>query len=196
MSRQPAARHHAANDRDPGHDRCGATREWTVVGELLGSVQPPRHLGIGSQDDLAGAGGEAQPRVGSHGFLAQAVEPGAHGIHLAASQIGQADRAQEIRDEVRIPGLDGVLDRFEDHALRGEPVTRPAAQHRYEVGVLGPQLALEHLGEEVVQPVPLAGSAERHDERVRTLQVLQQAAGAASLQDGVAQRAGEAVQHR
>ena len=59
-------------------------------------------------------------------------------------------------------------------AVRSAPVRRAAAQVAHEVGRLAPELREQQLAEEVVEAVPLPLPVERHEERVRPLQRLQQ----------------------
>ena len=82
-------------------------------GNRLGALEPAARLRVVAEDDLAGAGDQAKPRVGGNGLLAEALEPGAHGVDLATALVGQAHRGQEMGDERRVTRFDRVLDRLE-----------------------------------------------------------------------------------
>ena len=58
------------------------------------------------------------------------------------------------------------------------------------------ELAQRHGGEQVMEAEPVAVLVERHDEKVRALQLVEDRRGVADAQDVVAQRRREPIQHR
>ena len=76
--------------------------------------------------------------------------------------------------------------------LAGTPV-----QHRHEVGLLGEQARAQHVGEQLVVAEPLPPVVEGDEEEVVALEGAAASRAASSRpSDGVAQRAGEPVEHR
>ena len=58
------------------------------------------------------------------------------------------------------------------------------------------ELALEHVAKEMVVPVPLAPSVERHEEQVRSLELVEPLGRIGALEHGVTDAGREAIEHR
>ena len=76
------------------------------------------------------------------------------------------------------------------------PVARPQVQPAHVGGPLVVEVGAQHVGEQVVVPVPLAVRVERDDEQVLPLQRLQRRPSARPAGHRVAQRPGQPVEHR
>ena len=81
-------------------------------------------------------------------------------------------------------------------ARAGVPVARSPVELRFDGRVRPPQLGPQHAGEEAVVAVRGVGVVERHDEEVRARHVAQRDTGGGPPQHGVAERAGQLVEHR
>jgi hypothetical protein len=105
------------------------------------------------------------------------------------------------RDQLGRPFRVAPGQRVRDGLLRGSgfpvPGASPPVQQRYQagLGLLPRQLAAQHLGEEMVVPVPDPVVIGRDQEQVLSLQPLDELGGVVAPGDRVTQRRGEPVEN-
>ncbi len=125
------------------------------LGQLVGRCQR-RELGIRRR----GFGREPGQQLVYGGGLPAQVKAG--------PVVGEQPAAQ-----VPVPGGLSVADRLHRESVPGKPPGGHLVQRGDLARVGAPQLPLQQVGEQVVVAEPGPGRVQRHDERVRLLQVLQ-----------------------
>src|SRR5262249_21195112 len=75
------------------------------------------------------------------------------------------------------------------------PRTRASMQHWYQIRLLGPQVRLEHLGEQVVIAIPLAPVIQWNNKEVAAMERLQPRTATRLATHRIAQRAAQAVEN-
>ena len=172
--------------------RITAARDERRVGIVEPSLQAVEVAG----HHEGPAGHDVQHRARADHCVRQRADPGEQLAVLA----GASDLGHGFLHQVGGPGevLRGqrVPDGLRGEALPGVPVAGPPVQLRDQVGVLAEQPGVQHVGEEVVVAVPRTLGVQRDQEQVVPLQVREHRGAPALSADGVAQGAGEPVEHR
>ena len=138
---------------------------------------------------------------GEHGpvvedVVGQSFEPASEGAFLTAlahRRGGELDQPCGIVDVVT---GHRVFDGLGGFAVGGVPSAGSSVQFVDQVRVFVGQSCAEHVGEQVVIPVPVASIVERDEEQVRTVELFQRRSPVGSRGDRVAESAGQAVEHR
>ena len=102
---------------------------------------------------------------------------------------------EQAGGQVPVPGGLSVADRLHRESVPGEPPGGHLVQRGDLARVGAPQLPLQQVGEQLVVAEPGPGRVQRHDERVRLLQILQDPLAARPSRQRVGQRAGHPLQH-
>ena len=151
--------------------------------------------------DVAGGHPRSDQGDGEHGpigehLVGQRFEPASQGAFLAAlTQSGGGELDQSCRIVDVVAGH-RVFDRCRGFAVGGVPAAGSSVEFVDQIGVFVGQPGAEHVGEEVVIAVPVASIVEGDEEQVRAVELLQRRSPVGAQGDGVAQPAGEAVEHR
>ena len=95
-----------------------------------------------------------------------------------------------------LSGRAGVTDGLIQVARLPVPGRGPPVQGRQQPRLPAGELHAEQLREQVMVAIPLASLVERRQEQVRALQFAQQRGRPLGLEDGIAQRSGQALQDR
>ena len=103
--------------------------------------------------------------------------------HQRCSQLGVVTRE-------RVP------DRCHRLVVGGQPACGPHVQLRHEVGLGAGEVVAQHLGEQVVEAVPVAADVERDDEQLLPLGLGEQGRGLRLPGDGDGQLGAEGVEDR
>ena len=90
----------------------------------------------------------------------------------------------------------GVLDRRVLLAVLLMPRTRPAVQFGHVVRLLIDQSRLQHLGEQVVVPIPMTVVIEGHEEQIGPVERLQHRSAVTASRDGIAEWRIHAAENR
>ena len=109
--------------------------------------------------------------------------------------VGQVGPDQLARS-LDVPRRDAVLDGLDDIVMFGVPGTCPAMQRTFALRLLVTQLRPQHLREQGVVAVRVVASIEWNEERVRARKLAKHLRRTRSLEHGVADWAGECVEHR
>ena len=126
----------------------------------------------------------------------QRLEQAAHGGVLAVPLQLRRGQLDERRRPLGVPGGHRVANRLRPVVVGLAPVAGPPVELGDELRRLVQQVGPQHVGEEVVVPVPAAAVVERDEEQVGPLQRLEPGRAAVLAGHGVAQRAGQPAQHR
>ena len=145
-----------------------------------------RHLGCGEAE--RGGGGDL--------LVGEAVQPAPDGGEMASVEVVGQVRPDQLARSLDFPRRDPVLDRLGEIVMLGVPDTCPAVQRTFALRLLVTQLRLQHLGEQGVVAVCVVASIERNEERVRARKIAKHLRRTRSLEHGVADGAGECVEHR
>ena len=184
------------------HDDHGGRRgiRWLPT---LRRVQPPfRGLEEGIDAvELAGRHegadiSDGQHRSALHQLAGKRLEPAAQGRLLSSLPHRGARQLDQVRRPLEVLGRQRVADGFGPIAVLLIPLARPPVQVRGGVGLLVQQARSQHVGEQVVIPIPLATVVERDQEEVPALQGLQHGLATGLAGHGIAQRTAQPVEDR
>ena len=151
--------------------------------------RPPGQDGDPSRQD-------GERRVGLDAGLLERGEPPLHRRHLSGAVGGKHQRGHQLHGSVPLRRVQEVLQRQRGGAVRLVPVGGAQVQLRDDVGLAPVQLAEQELSEQGVVAIPLAPTVERDHEQVRGLQAPKLRVPAALLEERIAERGTELIQHR
>jgi hypothetical protein len=103
---------------------------------------------------------------------------------------------QQLADACHVAAVDRVHDRAVDVAGAGVPGARPPVQLGLELRLDAAELGLQHARQHRVVAVRRVRVVERDQQDVGPRHVAQHLARSAAFEDGIAERAGQAVEHR
>ena len=182
---------HAGDGADDGGVRPGVSHE-----RLLGGVEVRLDAGEVAADHVRAdvVDGEFWARADYVG--GEGVEPGANRRLLAVAEHDGRDLLDEFAGVRWVVGEHCVADGVGEVVVGLVPLACAAVELCDGVGRLGAQPRGEHVGEEVVVPIPATLIVERHHEEVGALERLEHRGAVGVAGDGVAQRAGQAGEDR
>jgi hypothetical protein len=128
--------------------------------------------------------------------VVEPAEPPVDGLEAPVCIGGERAGGDQASDLVGVASGLGVGDGHLRQAVLLAPRGGAGVELRDRTGLALAQLDAQELLEQPVVPVPLAPAIERHDEQVRTLQRLQEAARVRSPDDGVAEGTAHALEYR
>ena len=156
-------------------------KAWSDLVEL-------RHLGQRADET------DGEHRPDAHHLVGQRLHPpGELGLRALTLHRRQS-QLHQLGGPVEVLGGQGVLDGAWRIAVGRQPVGGPAVHRCHAVRILATQVRAQHVGEQLVVPVPLASVVQWDEEQVGPLQLTQHRGSVGSPGDRVAQRAGEAVE--
>ena len=181
----------------PALDRGAAVGQHPLIGSPFGGIGPP--LGRGG---VAAQRLHPGPQHGHRGILldqpvvVEPVEPSLDGGQPTAAVDGDGCLLDASGDQVGIAGVHGVADRGLGQPVVLAPSGRPAGELAHQLGLVALQLPTQQLPEQRMVAVPLPLAIQRDDQQVGPLQRLKHRGRAGGVQDRVAQRPRQAIQHR
>ncbi len=138
--------------------------------------------------------GEHRPHA--HDVLRDELRPRAERRVLPAAAHGRQRQLGELGGPVEVARRQRVPDRVGRLVVLREPRAGPAMQLGRGIRILVEEPRAQHVGEEVVIPIPLASIVERDHEQVLPIQRLERRLASGRARDRVAQRSLEAVEDR
>ena len=178
-----------ANDAEPSsgtwfHDAASATAAHRSASE----VSPVREGDPPCQDD--------QRRVTLDPRVAERMDPLLHGGHLTGAVGGQDQCGDQLDTPISLGRVQQVLDGQAGGAARLVPVGGAKVQLGNDLRFDALQLTEQELPEQPVVAIPLAPTVERDHEQARGLEMAELGLRIGPLEDGIAQRAGQLIEHR
>jgi hypothetical protein len=98
---------------------------------------------------------------------------------------GSGNDCIHVSGTLEVLGGDGVTDRADGQVVGGVPGTGSSVKVRHLTGALGEQTRTEHVGEQVMVPVPGALVVQGYEEEIASLELLQQACAVDAGRDRV-----------
>ena len=126
---------------------------------------------------------DRESRIGTAGVVAECTEPAQRRLDLSDPGEHRRMPGHQRGSQLRVVARQRVPDGRHRLVVRGPPPCGPRVQLRHEVGLGGLQVAVQYLGEQVVEPVPAAAAVE-------------QGGGVRPPGDGVAQVPAEDIEDR
>ena len=173
----------------------GTVEGGVVVEAGLGGVEPRLHPVDVALGEPAPRRDGGEQRSAAHDVVGQRDQPVAQGAVLAPpAQVGQGE-LDEVGGVLVVAARDRVPYGVGQQPVLGEPSAGRGVQLGDPVGVPGSQPGTQRVGEEVVVAVPPALVVERDDEQVLALEGLQHRLTVGATGQGVAEAAGQLVEH-
>ena len=138
--------------------------------------------------------GEGEDGAGRDLLLVEAVQPALDRAGRALPGEGRHGPPQQARRPVGVAGRDRVVERLGQLALLLVPGARAAVDLELHRGVAAPQPGAQRAADERVHAELLLGAVQRRERQARPRQAAQRSPGPATVEDGVAEAAGEPVQ--
>ena len=129
-------------------------------------------------------------------LVGELLEPRPQGLVLTALAQPRCGRLDEVGGPLVVLAGEGVHDRGLDVALLLAPPARPPVELEHRRRVLGEEPGPEHVGEEVVVPVPAATVVERDEEEVRPVEPFDHGGAVGATGHRVAGLGGEPIEDR
>ena len=140
--------------------------------------------------------GDGQPRVGAAGVVAERSEPAERGLDLADPGEHRGVPSHQRGRERPVVARQRVPDGHDQPVEAVRHADGPCVQPRHEAGVRVREVVAQHLGEQVVEAVPVAAVVEWDDDQLLAFGPGQQGAGVRPSGDGVGQFGAERVEDR
>ena len=138
--------------------------------------------------------GEGEDGAGRDLLLVEAVEPALDRAGRALPGEGRHGAPQQARRPVRVAGRDRVVQRLGQLALLLVPGARPPVDLELRRGVAAAQPTAQRAADERVHAELLLGAVQRRERQARPRQAAQCPPGPTTVEDGVAEPAGEPLQ--
>src|SRR5215208_5559030 len=110
-------------------------------------------------------------------LFGQRLEPPFHGRRLAGGHVFVPMARDQQSDTLIVSGYDGLPNRPLEESRALQPLVRPCAQRRHEIGPAALELEEQQLGEEMVVTVPLALLVQGYYEQVGASELAQEPGG-------------------
>src|SRR5215208_4480280 len=110
-------------------------------------------------------------------LFGQRLEPPFHGRRLAGGHVFVPMARDQQSDTLIVRGRDGLPNRPLEVASTLQPLVRPFAQRRHEIGPAAHELEEQQLGEEMVVTVPLSLLVQGYYEQVGASELAQEPGG-------------------
>src|SRR5215204_6098265 len=110
-------------------------------------------------------------------LFGQRLEPPFHGRRLAGGHVFVPMARDQQSDTLIVRGYDGLPNRPLEVASTLQPLVRPSAQRRHEIGPAAHELVEQQLGEEMMVTVPLALLVQGYYEQVGASERAQEPSG-------------------
>ena len=131
---------------------------------------------------------DGEHRPDAHDVVRDELRPGAERRVLPAAAHGRQRQLGELGGPVDVAGRQRVPDRVGRLVVLREPRAGPAMQLGRGIRIFVEEPRPQHVGEEVVIPIPLASIVERDHEQVLPIQRFERRLASRCTRDRVAQR--------
>ena len=166
-------------------------------GERALGVVEPREGGVEvTARQQQGRGEHAEHGAAPDRVVGQGAQPALHLGLLPVPADLRHGQLHEGGGPVDVPRQERVLDGVVGETVLLEPVGGARVQDGRDVGLLGEQAGAQHVAEQLVVAEPLPPVVEGDEEEVVALEGAQHRGRVTTVEDGVAQRPAEPVEHR